>query len=54
VNVPKTIGTVISAGRASLVELDTVLGVEDMYDLLEIISVDMYNQYIVNKQARAA
>jgi hypothetical protein len=50
--VPRTIGTVISAGRASLVELDTLLGTEDMYDLLEIISVDMYNQYVVNKASQ--
>jgi hypothetical protein len=37
-----------------MVELDTVLGTEDVYDLLEIISVDMYNQYAVNKSARSA
>ncbi len=37
-----------------MVELDTVLGTEDIYDLLEIISVDMYNQYVVNKSARSA
>jgi hypothetical protein len=30
----------------------SVLGTEDMYDLLEIISVDMYNQYVVNKASR--
>ena len=35
-----------------MVELDTVLGTEDMYDLLEIISVDMYNQYVVNKASQ--
>jgi hypothetical protein len=53
VNVPRTLGTIISAGKASMVELDTVLGTEDAYDLLEIISTDMYNQYVVNKASQA-
>lgn len=49
VNIPRTIGTVISSGKATLVELDTVLGSEDVYDLLEIITVDAYNSQIANK-----
>lgn len=35
---------------ATLVELDTVLGVEDMYNLLEIQNIDAYNQYVANKR----
>ena len=48
-NVPRTIGAVISSKLASLVELDTVLGAEDLYDLLEIIAVDSHNNYIATK-----
>ena len=49
-NVPSTIGAVISSGRASLVELDTVLSVEDVYVLLEITAVDSYNRQLANKR----
>lgn len=42
-NVPASIGAVISSGKASLVELQTVLGVRDLYTLLEIIAVDGHN-----------
>lgn len=47
-NVPGSIGAVISSGKATLVELKTVLGLEDVYDLLEIISVDAHNRRIMN------
>jgi hypothetical protein len=43
VNVPPLIGTLISANRASLVELQSVLGVRDAYELLEIVMVDAEN-----------
>lgn len=39
----------ISAGMATLHELDTVYGVEDMWDLMEIISVDRHNAKVSNK-----
>lgn len=32
---------------ASYVELDTVLGVQDMYDILEVIMVDAHNKRIM-------
>ena len=48
VNVPKTIATVVCSGKASLHELDTVYGLEDLWDLLEIISVESHNQRILN------
>ena len=50
VNVPRAIGIVISSKLATLVELDTVLSAEDLYMLLEIISVDAHNQRIANKE----
>lgn len=34
----------ISLGLATLRELDTVYGVEDMYDMLEVATVDAINQ----------
>lgn len=49
-NMPRTLGTVISAGRATLHELETVYGMEDVYDMLEIIMVDAHNQRILNKK----
>jgi hypothetical protein len=33
-----------------MAELETVLGMEDVYDLLEIISVDAFNKRIASKQ----
>jgi hypothetical protein len=49
-NVPRTIGSVVSRGLASMHELDTVLGTEDLFDLVEIISVDCHNQNLLNKR----
>lgn len=49
VNVPPFIGTVVSKGLATLHELDTVYGTQDVYDMLEIISVDNHNLRILNK-----
>jgi hypothetical protein len=47
VNVPRNIGAVISAGHARMVELQTVLGTQDLYDLLEIIQIDSHNQALM-------
>jgi hypothetical protein len=38
------IGVLVSRGIATLHELDTVYGIEDAYNMLEILSVDDYNQ----------
>lgn len=40
----------ISSGKATLHELDTVLSLEDVYDILEVISVDAHNQRLLNKR----
>lgn len=50
-NVPETIGIVVSVGKASYEALDSVLGIEDLYDLLEIIKVDAHNRRELNKEA---
>jgi hypothetical protein len=42
-NVPIIIGTLISNRIATLHELDTIYGVQDAYDMLEILIVDGYN-----------
>lgn len=49
---PRSIGTIVSSGKASLVELQTVLGVKDAYDLLEIIQVDAHNLKVLNKSKK--
>jgi len=53
VNIPKTIATVVSSKLATLYELDTVYGTEDLWRLLEIITVDNYNRMVVNKSQEA-
>lgn len=46
---PPGIGAVVSRGLATLNELDTVYGTEDLYDLMEIIAIDTHNQNLLNK-----
>ena len=40
----------ISKKVATLNELSTVYGVEDMYDMLEIVMVDDHNTALVNQE----
>jgi hypothetical protein len=40
---------VVSRGLATLIELQTAYGSEDLYNLLEIIAVDDYNRAILSK-----
>lgn len=40
----------ISSRLATLNELQTVLGVEDLYDLIEVLSVDRYNQMLASRK----
>lgn len=47
---PRTIGTVISIGKASLRELETFYSVEDCYDLIEIATVDAHNSRLIAEQ----
>jgi len=42
--VPKVIGTLVSSRLATLHELESVYGVSDAYDLLEIVNVDLINE----------
>ena len=54
-NVPRTVGAVVSAGLATLHELQTVYGTRDLYDLLEVVAVDRFNQRkLIEAQQRRA
>jgi hypothetical protein len=41
------IAIVVSSGKATLHELDTVYGLEDLHDLIEIITIDAVNEQIM-------
>lgn len=41
------IGTAISTGKATLADLSTVLGLEDLHDIIEVIAIDSYNARIL-------
>lgn len=50
VNIPPVIGTVISSRMATIVELTTVMGAEDVYDILEVLTIDGYNRRLAQKE----
>lgn len=52
-NVSAAIGQVLSTRMATLHELDTVYGVEDVYDMLEVVSIDAHNQRVMNRKAES-
>lgn len=47
---PRTIASVVSARMATLNELQTVYGLQDLWDLLEILSVDAHNQNLMQQE----
>jgi hypothetical protein len=51
VNVPHTIGMVISSGKASMMELSTVLSLEDVHDIIEVLQVDSYNSRVIAQRS---
>lgn len=51
-NIPKSIGAVMSAGHAKLFELETIYSVEDVYLMLEINSIDSYNRIVASKSKK--
>lgn len=46
---PSMLAALISAKLATLHELQTVYGLEDAYNLLEILIVDRHNESIINR-----
>ena len=51
-NVPMTMGILVSSKMATLHELQTVYGMKDAYDMMEILYIDNQNQQIANRKAR--
>lgn len=49
VNISPTINAIICSGKATYTELQEKLSVQDMYNLLEIISVESFNQRVWHK-----
>jgi len=49
-NVSRAIGAAVSSGMATLRDLDEVYGLDELYDMLEIISVDAHNARVLNKK----
>jgi hypothetical protein len=48
-NIPRLIAILVSNRMATLRELDTLYGLEDAYDLIEILVVDSHNKAALNK-----
>lgn len=49
-NIPASIGRVVSRKMASLYELQTHFGAEDLYNLMEILAVDAFNEHAMSEQ----
>jgi hypothetical protein len=49
---PRVIAIIVGAGKATLHELQTVYGVKDAYDLLEVIAIDSENERRMIEHAR--
>ena len=52
VNVPPMIGSVVNSRLATLYELQTVYGLEDLYNLYEIILVKVANEQKMVEKAK--
>ena len=51
-NLPASVGTVISARLATLVECQTVLSIEDVYNLIEVLAVDANNRRVMAERSQ--
>jgi hypothetical protein len=49
-NISAPIATLLSKRMATLHELDTVYGVRDVYDMLEVVTVDDYNNALSRQE----
>lgn len=50
---PRLIGVVVSSKLATLSELHTTLGAEDLHDMLEILAIDAHNERVMNPPPKA-
>lgn len=48
INTSAVIATIVSSKLATLHELQTVYGVEDAYNLLEIVNINAHNKAVLN------
>lgn len=48
-NLPRAIAVVCSEKLATLAELQTIYGSEDLYNLLEIVTVDRHNARVLSE-----
>lgn len=46
-------GAIISSKLATKHELETIYGIEDAYDFLEILSINAHNQRIASRPKKA-
>jgi len=49
--VPRSIGVALSSGKATLHELDTVYGLEDLYSIIEVDTIDMHNRRRIRRMS---
>jgi hypothetical protein len=50
--VPRSIGAVVSRRLATLHELSTIYGQQDLHDLLELIVVDGHNERVAMERRK--
>lgn len=50
VNIPPTIGTLLSHDPLLITPLSSTLSIEEMHDLLEVYRVDSYNRQIIRRE----
>lgn len=53
-NVPPTIGMALSGDKSLLGPLSTVLGLEDLHDIIEVMTIDAHNQRLIAKRMKRA
>lgn len=51
INMSQNIGRVVSSGKATLHELQTVYSVQDMHDMLDVVLIDALNNGANNGNA---
>lgn len=50
VNVPATVGAAVSHDKSLMGPLSSTIGLEGLYDILEVIAVDAHNARIIAKR----
>jgi hypothetical protein len=50
VNVPPSVGAAISADKSLALPLSQAMGLEDLYDVLEVLQVDAHNRRVIARR----